>query len=80
MFCINYVFLLKHFNYNIVIRFYKGEFMSEIESSLIEDRVFFPDAKFSENAKLPDMSSYKDMCQSADKDYEQFWAKLGSFS
>ena len=50
--------------------------MPEIESRLIENRVFFPDSKFSKNAKVSDMSAYEALCQSADLDYEQFWAKL----
>ncbi len=50
--------------------------MPEIESRLIENRVFFPDSKFSKNAKVSDMSVYEALCQSADLNYEQFWAKL----
>ena len=50
--------------------------MSEIESRLIENRVFFPDSEFAKNAKLSDMSEYLAMCQSSKENYEQFWAKL----
>ena len=37
--------------------------MSEIESRLIENRVFFPNSEFAKNAKLSDMSEYLAMCQ-----------------
>ena len=50
--------------------------MSEIESRLIENRVFFPDSEFAKNAKLSDMSEYLAMCQLSNESYEQFWAQL----
>ncbi len=50
--------------------------MSEIESRLIENRVFFPNADFAKNAKLSDMSEYMAMCQLSNEGYEQFWAEL----
>ena len=50
--------------------------MSEIESRLIENRVFFPDSEFAKNAKISDMSEYLAMCQLSNESYEQFWAQL----
>jgi len=50
--------------------------MSEIESRLIENRVFFPNPEFAKNAKLSDMSEYLAMCQLSNESYEQFWAQL----
>ena len=50
--------------------------MSEIESRLIENRVFFPNSEFAKNAKLSDMSEYIAMCQLSNDSYEQFWAQL----
>ena len=50
--------------------------MSEIESRLIENRVFFPNSEFAKNAKLSDMSEYLAMCQLSNESYEQFWAQL----
>ena len=50
--------------------------MSEIESRLIESRVFFPNPEFAKNAKLSDMSEYLAMCQLSNESYEQFWAQL----
>ena len=50
--------------------------MSEIESRLIENRVFFPNSEFAKNAKLSDMSEYLAMCQLSNESYEQFWARL----
>ena len=50
--------------------------MSEIESRLIENRVFFPNSEFTKNAKLSGMSEYLAMCQLSNKNYEQFWANL----
>ena len=50
--------------------------MSEIESRLIENRVFPPNADFAKNAKLSDMSEYLAMCKLSNENYEQFWAEL----
>ena len=50
--------------------------MSEIESRLIENRVFFPDSEFAKNAKISGMSEYLAMCQLSNENYEQFWAQL----
>tara|TARA_X000000950_G_scaffold286634_1_gene396153 strand:- start:97 stop:2076 length:1980 start_codon:yes stop_codon:yes gene_type:complete len=50
--------------------------MSEIESRLTENRVFFPNSEFAKNAKLSDMSEYLAMCQLSNENYEQFWAQL----
>ncbi len=49
--------------------------MSNIESSLIESRVFTPPHEFAKNAKLKDMHEYLKICKNSDDDYEGFWSK-----
>ena len=50
--------------------------MATIESVMHETRVFPPSAAFSENANVPGMDAYLDLCAQAEADYEGFWGKL----
>ncbi|WP_313295659.1 acetate--CoA ligase [Diaphorobacter sp.] len=50
--------------------------MSAIESVLVENRVFPPDAEFVKNARVSGMAGYQALCDEADKDFEGFWARL----
>jgi acetyl-CoA synthetase len=49
---------------------------SNIESTLVENRVFPPSPAAVKAARISGMSVYNDMCAEADKDFEGFWAKL----
>jgi len=47
-----------------------------IESVLVENRVFPPDARASEGARLSGMAAYEALCQEAEQDFEGFWTRL----
>ena len=49
---------------------------SNIESMLVEDRVFPPSPATVKVARISGMNAYNAMCAEADKDFEGFWAKL----
>lgn len=49
---------------------------SNIESILIEDRVFAPSAAIVKAARISGMDAYNALCAEADNDFEGFWAKL----
>ncbi|HEY8049009.1 MAG TPA: AMP-binding protein, partial [Ramlibacter sp.] len=50
--------------------------MSNIESVLVENRVFPPSEAAVKVARISGMAAYDALCQEADKDYEGFWARL----
>ena len=49
---------------------------SNIESMLVEDRIFPPSDAMTKSARISGMTAYNAMCAEADKDFEGFWAKL----
>jgi acetyl-CoA synthetase len=49
-----------------------------IESVMHENRVFAPNASFSNQAAIGSMEHYKRLCDEASQDYEGFWAKLAN--
>ena len=49
---------------------------TNIESMLVEDRIFPPSAAFSKAARISGMDDYNALCLEADKDFEGFWARL----
>ena len=49
---------------------------SNIESLLVEDRIFPPSAAFTKAARISGMDAYNAMCADAENDFEGFWAKL----
>ena len=49
---------------------------SNIESMLVEDRIFPPSAAFAKAARISGMDAYNALCAEADKDFEGFWARL----
>ena len=49
---------------------------SNIESLLVEDRIFPPSAAFTKAARISGMDAYNAMCAAAENDFEGFWAKL----
>jgi acetyl-CoA synthetase len=49
---------------------------SQIESVLIEKRLFPPSAAFVKQANISGMDAYRKMAAEAEKDFEGFWAKL----
>ncbi|WP_399684722.1 acetate--CoA ligase [Xenophilus sp.] len=48
---------------------------SAIESVLVENRVFEPDARAREGARIAGMDAYQALCDEAAKDFEGFWAR-----
>jgi len=48
---------------------------STIESVLIENRVFEPDARAKQGARVAGMAAYDALCKEAEADFEGFWAK-----
>ncbi|MDI3380252.1 acetate--CoA ligase [Xenophilus aerolatus] len=48
---------------------------STIESVLIENRVFEPDARARQGARVAGMAAYDALCKEAEADFEGFWAK-----
>jgi len=47
-----------------------------IESTLIENRLFHPSAEFSQNAHIKSLEHYQQLCAKAKADPEKFWAEL----
>ena len=47
-----------------------------IESVMHENRVFNPPKKLSENAYIKNLKEYQQLCDSAEADYEGYWADL----
>jgi acetyl-CoA synthetase len=50
--------------------------MSNIESVLVENRVFPPSEQAVRAARISGMSQYEAMCREAETDFEGFWARL----
>jgi acetyl-CoA synthetase len=48
---------------------------STIESVLIENRVFPPDARAAKGARIDSMAAYEALCKEAADDFEGFWAR-----
>jgi len=48
---------------------------STIESVLVENRVFPPDARASKGARIDSMAAYDALCKEAADDFEGFWAR-----
>jgi acetyl-CoA synthetase len=49
---------------------------SNIESVLVENRVFPPDARATQGANISGMPAYDALCNEAAQDFEGFWARL----
>jgi acetyl-CoA synthetase len=49
---------------------------STIESFLVENRVFPPDARAVKGARIDSMAAYEALCKEAADDFEGFWARL----
>jgi len=49
---------------------------SNIESVLVENRVFPPDARATQGANISGMPAYDALCNEAARDFEGFWARL----
>ncbi|SFP75556.1 acetyl-CoA synthetase [Variovorax sp. OK605] len=47
-----------------------------IESVLVENRVFPPDARATEGARISGMAAYEALCKEAEQDVEGFWTRL----
>ncbi|BEP61409.1 acetate--CoA ligase [Variovorax sp. V213] len=47
-----------------------------IESVLVENRVFPPDARASSGARISGMAAYEALCREAEQDFEGFWSRL----
>jgi len=47
-----------------------------IESVLVENRVFPPDARATEGARISGMAAYEALCKEAEQDFEGFWTRL----
>jgi len=47
-----------------------------IESVLVENRVFPPDARATEGARISGMAAYEALCKEAEEDFEGFWTRL----
>jgi acetyl-CoA synthetase len=50
--------------------------MSNIESVLVENRVFPPSEQAVQSAHISGMAAYQALCDEAEKDFEGFWARL----
>ncbi|MES2784965.1 MAG: AMP-binding protein, partial [Pseudomonadota bacterium] len=50
--------------------------MSNIESVLVENRVFAPSEAAMKGARISGMDAYNALCAEAEKDFEGFWARL----
>ncbi|WP_225783254.1 acetate--CoA ligase [Xenophilus sp. Marseille-Q4582] len=48
---------------------------STIESVLVENRVFEPDARAQHGARIAGMAAYEALCREAETDFEGFWAR-----
>lgn len=49
---------------------------SNIESVLVENRVFPPDSRATQGARINGMAAYDALCNEAAQDFEGFWARL----
>jgi len=49
--------------------------VSTIESTLVENRVFPPDARATKGARIASMAAYDALCKEAADDFEGFWAR-----
>jgi len=49
---------------------------SAIESTLVENRVFFPNPELAKSARISGMDAYQALCAEAEQDFEGFWARL----
>jgi acetyl-CoA synthetase len=49
---------------------------SAIESTLVENRVFYPDPTVAKASRISSMEAYQALCTEAEKDFEGFWARL----
>ncbi|MGJ3704583.1 acetate--CoA ligase [Variovorax sp. AFSI2.2] len=49
---------------------------NSIESVLVENRVFPPDARASSGARISGMAAYEALCREAEQDFEGFWTRL----
>ena len=49
---------------------------SAIQSTLVENRVFFPAPALVTSARISGMEAYHALCAEAEKDFEGFWARL----
>ena len=49
---------------------------SAIQSTLVENRVFYPTEAQQKNANISGMAGYNALCAEAEKDFEGFWARL----
>jgi acetyl-CoA synthetase len=47
-----------------------------IESVLVENRVFPPDARAIQGARIASMAAYDALCKEAEQDFEGFWTRL----
>ena len=47
-----------------------------IESVLVENRVFPPDARATQGARISGMAAYEALCKEAEQDFEGFWTRL----
>ncbi|MGJ7563470.1 acetate--CoA ligase [Variovorax sp. GB1R11] len=47
-----------------------------IESVLVENRVFPPDARATQGARISSMAAYDALCKEAEQDFEGFWTRL----
>ncbi|MFM9922782.1 acetate--CoA ligase [Variovorax sp. H27-G14] len=47
-----------------------------IQSVLVENRVFPPDARATEGARISGMAAYDALCKEAEQDFEGFWTRL----
>jgi acetyl-CoA synthetase len=47
-----------------------------IESTLVENRVFYPTAAQQKTARISGMAGYNALCAEAEKDFEGFWERL----
>jgi acetyl-CoA synthetase len=47
-----------------------------IESVLVENRVFPPDARATQGARISGMPAYEALCREAEQDFEGFWSRL----
>jgi len=47
-----------------------------IESVLVENRVFPPDARVTEGARISGMAAYEALCKEAEQDFDGFWSRL----
>ncbi|MDP9601357.1 UNVERIFIED_ORG: acetyl-CoA synthetase [Variovorax paradoxus] len=47
-----------------------------IESVLVENRVFPPDTRATQGARISGMAAYEALCKEAEQDFEGFWTRL----